>query len=110
MSTKYRVGSEVPTEVLCKRLEELSKAVVGGSKTINREFGMRVPAEVDYDADLVLSIAAKRIRMHESQIEALKKLLIDKDKENFDDCGRCYGEYDGEKSMLEDIEKAIKEF
>ena len=36
---------------------------------IDREFTMRVPAELDRDPDLVLSQAAKRIRDLESQLD-----------------------------------------
>lgn len=61
MSNKYMIGSEVPSEILCKRLNELSKAVTKGKVSINREFYMRIPAEVDNDADLVLSEASRRI-------------------------------------------------
>jgi hypothetical protein len=62
MSNKYKTEKEVPTRVICDRLDELSNAVVDGREAINREFGMRIPAELDYDADLVLSTAAKRLR------------------------------------------------
>ena len=68
MSTKYKIGDDVPSEILCKRLEKLSKAVTEGRDSIAREFCMRVPAECDYDADLVLSAAAKRIRDLERKI------------------------------------------
>ena len=64
MSNKYSHGSEVPSDVLCKRLEELSN-----SKNII----MRIPAEVDYDADLVLSEAAIRIE----KISSLRAAIMD---------------------------------
>ena len=62
MSNQYKDESEVPTDVICDRLEELSEAVTKGRDAVSREFTMRVPAEMDRDADLVLSIAAKRLR------------------------------------------------
>jgi len=62
MSRLYKDESEVPTDVICDRLEELSNAVTKGRDSVSREFTMRIPAEVDHDADLVLSIAAKRLR------------------------------------------------
>ena len=62
MSRQYKRGSEVPTEVICKRLKELSNAVTEGGDSINREFYMRVPAEVDNDADLVLAEAKGRLK------------------------------------------------
>ena len=62
MSNQYKDEDEVPTEVICKRLDELSDAVTKGRDAVAREFVMRVPAELDHDADLVLSTAAKRLR------------------------------------------------
>lgn len=59
MSTTYKNDKDIPTEVICDRLEELSNAV--SSRKMD-EFTMRVPAELDRDADLVLSTAAKRLR------------------------------------------------
>ncbi len=68
-----------PSDVLCKRLDELSKAVTQGRETVGREFTMRVPAEPDRDADLVLSSAAERIRELEASnadlYQALKESL-----------------------------------
>ena len=61
MSTKYKHNDRVPSEILCKRLDELSNAVTKGKDAIDREFTMRIPAEMDRDADIVLSEASKRI-------------------------------------------------
>ena len=58
MSTKYNHPSHVPMDIICCRLNELATAVTKGR--VN-EFVMRIPAEVDYDADLVLSEAARRL-------------------------------------------------
>lgn len=65
MSHKFGLRDHVPTETLIVRLEELSDAVTQGREAVSREFTMRVPAECDRDADLVLAAAAKRLReMH----------------------------------------------
>lgn len=61
MSTAYKHGDRVPSEVLASRLEELAHTVTQGREAVSREFTMRVPAEQDRDADLVLSAAAGRI-------------------------------------------------
>ena len=74
MSTKYKFSDEVPSDVLVARLRELSDAITKGSKMIASEFYMSIPAQVDRDADLVLSGAAKRI-------EDLLKQLKQKDEE-----------------------------
>lgn len=71
MSTKYKHGDHVPSHILAQRLNELAEAVTKGKVAIDAEFGMRVPAELDRDADLVLSQAAKRIRDLESQLDEL---------------------------------------
>lgn len=62
MSTKYKKSADVPTEVIIKRLEELSNAVTKGRAAVSGEFTMRIPAELDRDADIVLSEAAQRLR------------------------------------------------
>ena len=52
----------VPTEVLAARLKELSNALTTqGKDAIALEFTMRVPAEMDRDADLVMRAAANRL-------------------------------------------------
>lgn len=68
MSNYYKESNHIPTEVLCARLEELSKAVTKGRESIMREFTMRIPAERDRDADLVLAEAARRLRSLETGI------------------------------------------
>lgn len=63
------------TDILCKRLDELADAVAKGPGVIAREFTMRVPAEPDRDADLVLSSAADQIRKDEALLrQALEAL------------------------------------
>lgn len=61
MSTDYGLQDRVPTAILAKRLQELSIAITEGREAVSREFTMRVPAECDRDADLVLAAAAKRL-------------------------------------------------
>ena len=77
MSTKYKEISEVPIEVLADRLEELSEACVkqmnGDKAAFDREFTYRIPAELDRDPDLVLSIAATRLRELEKKIDEILK-------------------------------------
>lgn len=58
MSTKYKDPKEVPTTVLVARLKELADAVASGNFS---ELRMRIPAEVDRDADIVLAEVAKRL-------------------------------------------------
>ena len=61
MSTKYKNSKDVPTETLTARLKELADAICGGKKSFDNEFTMRVPAECDRDADLVLAESARRM-------------------------------------------------
>ena len=62
MSTKYGITDRVPTEVLASRLEELSNILTTqGKDAIAHEFTMRIPAEMDRDADLVMRAAANRL-------------------------------------------------
>jgi hypothetical protein len=68
MSTNYQSSEEVPTAILIARLQKLSDAITEGKDSVEREFTMRIPAECDRDADLVLAEAARRL-------EALKEPL-----------------------------------
>ena len=61
MSCKYQNSSDVPVDTLIERLLELSNAITGGRDSQCREFTMRIPAECDRDADLVLAEAARRL-------------------------------------------------
>jgi len=73
VSRAYRNSSNVPLDAIIKRLHELSDAVVGGRKTQAQEFVMRVPAECDHDADLVLAEAAVRLdalRKYNAELQA----------------------------------------
>jgi len=58
MSTKYEEPRLVPTSVLIEPLKELADAIAKGNRD---ELTMRIPAEVDRDADIVLMEAAKRL-------------------------------------------------
>jgi len=62
MSRKYDIGDRIPNEVLASRLDELSDALTKRGEDWQREFTMRIPAELDRDADLVMAEAAKRLR------------------------------------------------
>lgn len=76
MSTKYNKGADVPTETLIKRLSELSVAC-GSKELMEREFTRRIPAELDRDADLVLSIAADRIAELEGKLNRIEVKVCD---------------------------------
>jgi hypothetical protein len=63
MSTRYKRSCDVPTETLILRLEELAHIIAIPGKDIRSEFSMRIPAEVDRDADLVMVEAARRLQV-----------------------------------------------
>lgn len=65
MSVKYQ-SKDVPDGVLADRLDELADIVSGNRERIGAEFTMRIPAECDRDADLVMAEAARRIRGREA--------------------------------------------
>ncbi|NOR27540.1 MAG: hypothetical protein GQ540_03310 [Lutibacter sp.] len=75
MSIKYKIGKDVPSEVLTSRLDELSSAITKGKVGIEREFYMRVPAEVDHDADLVIAEASRRIAELENELSKYRKKI-----------------------------------
>lgn len=60
MTTKYERPCDVPDKVLISRVKQLSTAITQGRDSFEREFTMRVPAECDRDADLVLYEIAGR--------------------------------------------------
>lgn len=60
MTTKYKHPSEVPDNELVARLRELADVVTKRDLRCS-EFTMRIPAECDRDADIVLSEAANRL-------------------------------------------------
>ena len=70
MSRQYKYGDRVPTDVLVKRLDELAMAVTKGQKGMD-EFYMRIPAELDHDADLVMSECAMRLEKYEKVLRGM---------------------------------------
>jgi len=77
MSNKYKHGERVPSDVLADRLDELAVAVTKGDAS---PFVMRVPAELDYCPDLVMSQAAKRLREFEQCFQRQIGLLVINEK------------------------------
>jgi predicted peroxiredoxin len=77
MSTKYKHGDAIPIDVIARRLEELSDAVVARMNCDNakfeREFTCRIPAELDRDADVVLSEASLRLSKQQERIAELEE-------------------------------------
>ena len=71
MSTEYKNSEDVPSDILCKRLKELSKAVTRGERGM-REFYMSIPVQVDQDADFVIGEAARRIKALENTLKILE--------------------------------------
>ena len=67
MSTQYKKPSEVPTDTLIIRVENLADAVTKGEPGKD-EFTMRIPAECDRDADIVLTEFARRFKELEKQL------------------------------------------
>lgn len=73
MSTLYQSSKDVPTEVLAARLNELADVVAQKRDRIGAEFTMRIPAECDRDADLVMSESAVRLEALQAKCEKLRK-------------------------------------
>jgi len=61
MSTRYTSAGDVPTQVIIDRLWELSRVIIDRPVGWELQFTMRIPAELDRDADLVLAEAAIRL-------------------------------------------------
>ena len=74
MSTKYKHSKDVPTSTLADRLDELATTVTKGDTS---PFVMRVPAELDYCPDLVMSAAARRLRVYEDVLEVVRDQAAD---------------------------------
>ena len=70
MSNQYKNSNDVPTLVLAERLSELSTQITKGNIS---QFVMRIPAELDFCPDLVLSNSARRLKL----IDTLKKDAYD---------------------------------
>jgi hypothetical protein len=75
MSTIYKRCKDVPTELLARRLKELAQACERGFRSLPLDFTMRVPAEVDRDADLVMSESARRLAILGAENERLRNAL-----------------------------------
>jgi hypothetical protein len=74
MSEKYSTSSEVPTEILVTRLDQLADAVTKGANGTG-QFTMSVPAQVDRDADIVLVEAGIRLTALRTENEQLREAL-----------------------------------
>lgn len=72
MSAKYQDPRHVPLEKLTERLDELADAITRGGESMDRELTMRIPAECDRDADLVIGEAASRLTRLQSEVERLR--------------------------------------
>ena len=75
MSTKYEHPKEVPLQVIAARLNELATAITKGRDSQEREFTMRIPAECDRDADIVINEAANRIGALQARVAELESSL-----------------------------------
>lgn len=77
MSTKYKYLKDVPDKAIIKRLEELSNAITKGKKAFDYEFTMRVPAEFDRDADIVLMLASRRLEAFNNFYDSVSYLFAE---------------------------------
>ncbi len=59
MSRHYRDSKDIPNDVLAARLKELSDYCT--KNDMPSEFSMRIPCELDRDADVVLGEASRRL-------------------------------------------------
>lgn len=82
MSRKYDNSRDVPTDTLVKRLDELSDAIAGGRDSQDREFTMRIPAECDRDADLVLAESSRRLGAADTELAAAKARIAELERDN----------------------------
>lgn len=77
MSAKYKDGDTIPTKVLVGRLKELVEVITKRPEDMKFEFSMRIPAERDRDADLVISEAARRLKSLEARLAEMKKAIAE---------------------------------
>jgi len=84
MSTKYQNSKDVPLEVLLERLSELADAVNKGRETQDREFTIRIPAECDRDADIVIHEAVNRIKVLQDRVSEHEENIIKTNNEASD--------------------------
>lgn len=73
MSTKYKRSEDVPTDALAERLKELADICVSQQAKMCADFSMRVPAELDRDADLVLAESARRLTVLTAALTAAQE-------------------------------------
>ena len=71
MSRKYKHGDVIPVDVIANRLKELAESAIKANWS---DFSMRIPAELDHDADLVLMDAAMKLKSLSEENAKLKKL------------------------------------
>lgn len=101
MSRKYEHGDIVPTNILADRLTELSNAIHDCKDARDREFTMRIPAELDRDADLVLMQSSSRLYELQAENERLRAKNLQFEhaaKEVYDDLlrrGKPHDDEDG---------------
>lgn len=105
MSTRYKYCAQVPTETLAERMHELALAVADGN---NAEFTMRVPAELDRDADLVLEEASRRLRATLNSFDLHEHLHRQREfsERTFGPGERLAGVIDRIRKELVEVEKA----
>lgn len=72
MSKEYDTDDEIPSDVICDRLDELAEIVQHGPDVVAKHFVMRIPGERDFDPDLVMLAASMRIRQLEEKIKNLE--------------------------------------
>lgn len=75
MSSQYKHPSEVPDEVLLARVKQLVEAITKPGVDPRFELTMRIPAECDRDADIVLSELARRYKLLRNADPATNKTL-----------------------------------
>jgi hypothetical protein len=75
VSTNYQSTKEVPLDAIIARLRELSGAIIRGREAQASEFTMRIPAECDRDADLVLSEAANRLNAMQARVAEMESVI-----------------------------------
>ena len=71
MSRKYNSPKEVPIDIILDRVDELADACTS-RVAFDGQFTMRIPAEVDRDADLVLGEVVRRCRALMSEVSTLR--------------------------------------
>lgn len=77
MSTEFKSTRAVPLDRIIARLKELAEAITKGGVYQEREFTMRIPAECDRDADLVIAEAAIRLEQLQAANRDLQQWFDD---------------------------------